>query len=115
MACGCLLAATPPPDPSPQAACVVGLDAEWKPREGGGRKGKPPPAALLQVACRGQGKDVIFLLDILQQPRIFTSVIQGLLRNKDIVKVGFHVMSDLQVYKACPPHLGPAAAGPCGR
>ncbi|TVU39599.1 hypothetical protein EJB05_13025 [Eragrostis curvula] len=97
------------------AARIVALDAEWKPRRRGGPVApapaddpspEPAPApplfptvTLLQIACRGGGDDdvcEVFVVDLLTVPLAeLWAPLRELFERPDVLKLGFRFKQDL--------------------
>ncbi|PKA52067.1 hypothetical protein AXF42_Ash014004 [Apostasia shenzhenica] len=77
-------------------SCVVALDAEWKPANGG--EPSFPMVTLLQVACRlasASADSPIFLVDLLSVPlRAIWELLRELFVSPSVLKLGFKFKQD---------------------
>ncbi|KAL7299336.1 hypothetical protein TKK_0007911 [Trichogramma kaykai] len=80
---------------------IVGIDSEWKPSF----SIKKPELALIQIATQSN----IYILDVIKlgpgNPDLWTKLGTNLLNNKDILKLGFGIVQDINVIQENLPAL----------
>lgn len=91
-----------------------GLDAEWPPGAGRGKRSKGAAATLVQVALVWAGHARVFLVDMLAlscHPEAAWKALEAVLVERKVLKIGHCVRGDLAAISAA---VQPSRSGGCG-